>query len=228
MKFCIFSDIHGNSPAFNTAYKMIIAEDADVNIFLGDLCGYYYDQLEIFDKLITIPKLVAIQGNHDSMFLSMINGNNELRQTYRKRYGNSMEYLLNNYTAGFVKWLSELPKSYFLSDIGLSCYHGSPWNVMEGYVYPDSRLEQFHEYSSSCFFLGHTHYSMVRNIGNKLILNPGSLGQPRNGIWPTYAVIDRSSMKVAIKEVVYDKTELVKRIDEIRDDNQYLRKILDR
>ena len=228
MKICIFSDIHGNGPAFKTAYKMIVSEKADVNIFLGDLCGYYYDQLEIFDKLITIPKLVAIQGNHDSMFLSMINGNSELRQTYRKRYGNSMEYLLNNDTAGFVKWLSELPKSYLLADIGLSCYHGSPWNDMEGYVYPDSRLERFFEYSSSCFFLGHTHYSMVRNIGNKLILNPGSLGQPRNGGLPTYAILDFSSKKTVIKEVSYDKTELIKRIDSLVDKNPYLKEVLKR
>lgn len=32
MNICIFSDIHGNGPAFNAAYKMIVAENADMNI----------------------------------------------------------------------------------------------------------------------------------------------------------------------------------------------------
>lgn len=48
MKICVFSDIHGNGPAFRVAYEMIMSEKADINIFLGDLCGYYFDQKEIF------------------------------------------------------------------------------------------------------------------------------------------------------------------------------------
>ena len=60
MRICLFGDIHGNGPAFRIACKAIVAESADLNIFLGDLCGYYYDQLDIFDMLREIPNLGAI------------------------------------------------------------------------------------------------------------------------------------------------------------------------
>jgi len=228
MKICIFSDIHGNGPAFNAAYGMITSEKADINIFLGDLCGYYYDQLEILDKLTAIPKLSAVKGNHDHIFLSMINGDRELGVTYMKKYGYSIENLLNNDTAGLVRWLSGLPESCAVADTALSCYHGSPWDSMEGYVYPDSRLDRFLDYPELYFLLGHTHYPMVRRIGDKFIINPGSLGQPRNGGWPTYAVLDYDSMEVSIKEVIYDKSELIRRIEKVGGDNACLESILGR
>ena len=227
MKICIFSDIHGNSPAFCVAYDMIIAEKADINIFLGDLCGYYFDHKEIFLMLQTIPNLIALKGNHDLIFLRIIiNKDEALRQTYLNKYGNSMESLLVQNTGELTQWLSGLPESYIHNDSGLAFYHGSPWDFLDGYVYPDSPLEKFLNYPASLFILGHTHYPMLRTIDDKMIVNPGSLGQPRNGGWPTYAVINYPSNKVIFRKVFYDKAELVRQIDKMGDNNQYLKDVL--
>jgi predicted phosphodiesterase len=68
MRICLFSDIHGNGPAVRAAHPMIMSEKADVHVFLGDLCGYYFDQNEIFILLQSIPNLVALKGNHDQFF----------------------------------------------------------------------------------------------------------------------------------------------------------------
>lgn len=226
MKICIFSDIHGNGSAFRVAYNMIISEKADINIFLGDLCGYYFDQKEIFFMLQTIPKLIALKGNHDLIFLRIINKDEELRQAYLEKYGNSMENLLVQDTSELNQWLSGLPDLYIHANSALAFYHGSPWDTMDGYVYPDSPLEKFLDYPSSLFILGHTHYPMVRTIGDKLIVNPGSLGQPRNGGWPTYAVIDYPSNKVIFREVSYNRSELSEQIDKLDGSNEYLKKVL--
>lgn len=226
MKICVFSDIHGNGPAFCVAYGMIISEKADLNIFLGDLCGYYFDQQQIYERILSLPNLVALKGNHDQLFLKVVQGDEDLRRDYLRKYGNSLEYLLRDDKSELCRWLSALPESYSSPTLGLSCYHGSPWNPMEGYVYPDSPLEKFLDYPASLFVLGHTHYPMVRTINNKLIVNPGSLGQPRHGGWPTYAVINYPSEKVIFREVSYDKSELVRQIDKLDVSNQYLRKIL--
>jgi diadenosine tetraphosphatase ApaH/serine/threonine PP2A family protein phosphatase len=99
---------------------------------------------------------------------------------------------------------------------------------MDGYVYPDSPIEEFLRYSPGCFFLGHTHYPMKRSIKEKYIVNPGSLGQARNGGWPTYAVVDYYSKEVSIKEVVYDKSGLLKQINEAGDNTRYLKDILEK
>ena len=227
MKICAFSDIHGNGPAFRVAYDMIISEQSDLNVFLGDLCGYYFDQKEIFFMLQTIPNLIALKGNHDLIFLNIIiKKDEELRNAYLKKYGNSMENLLGQDTEEFIQRLSGLPESYIHANSGLAFYHGSPWDSLDGYVYPDSPLEKFLDYPDSLFILGHTHYPMIRTIDEKLIVNPGSLGQPRNGGWPTFAVIDYSSKKVIFREISYNKTELVSQINEIDGHNQYLKEVL--
>ncbi len=226
MRICIFSDIHGNGPAFRVAHELIISEKADINLFLGDLCGYYFDQKETFSMLQTIPDLISLKGNHDAIFLRIINKDEELREAYGKEYGNSMENLLCEDVQELIQWLSDLPESYSCDSLGLAGYHGSPWSNLEGYVYPDSSLEKFNDYPASIFVLGHTHYPMLKTTKSKLILNPGSLGQPRNGGWPTYALLDFPSKEVVFKEVSYDKAKLLRRIDEFDSDNQYLRKNL--
>lgn len=226
MKICVFSDIHGNSPAFRNAFKMIIKEGADLNVFLGDLCGYYYDQGQIYEMLLSMPNLISLQGNHDWIFSKIVKGDEDLRKGYLRKYGYSLEYLIGENNQELIRWISDLPESYIDTDSGLAFYHGSPWDFLDGYVYPDSPLEKFLDYPSSLFILGHTHYHMKRTIDDKMIVNPGSLGQPRNGGWPTYAVIDYPSNKVIFREVPYDKLELAEQIDKLDANNEYLKKIL--
>ena len=61
MKVCVLYEIHGNGPAYRVAYEMIMSEKADINLFLGDLCGYYFDQRENFLMLQTIPNLISLK-----------------------------------------------------------------------------------------------------------------------------------------------------------------------
>lgn len=226
MRICVFSDIHGNSHSFRVAYKKIIDESADLNIFLGDLCGYYYDQHDILDLLQTISGLVAIKGNHDSMYLKIVEGDEILRKNYLNKYGLSMENLLRQDNNNMIQWLSSLPESYLSSELGLACYHGSPWGALECYVYPDAPLDKFLEYNVSTFVLGHTHCRMYKEIGKKIVINPGSLGQPRDGLCPSYMVIDHPLNKISVREVPYDKSGLIKQIDEIGESNPYLKRTL--
>lgn len=228
MKICLFADIHGNGPAFFAAYPRIVSEHADFNIFLGDLCGYYYDQSKIFGTLRALPNLICIKGNHDDIFLQIASGNQALRQDYLKRYGHSMENLLQEDNSPLKTWLEGLAAFYTDSARGFSCYHGSPINPLEGYVYPDTSLESFGSGRERFIFLGHTHYRMSRNCGGVHIVNPGSLGQPRDGGWPTYAVVDTDSCEVVFHEVVFDKRALRSRIIEMGDEDRYLDTVLSR
>ena len=225
MRICVFSDIHGNGPAFRVAYDMIISEKADLNIFLGDLCGYYFDQKQIYEMILSLPRLIALQGNHDRIFIKVVQGDEDLRRNYLWEYGSSLEHLIEGDNQKMYFWLSGLPESYSFPDLDLNCCHGSPWNPMDGYVYPDSTLDKFLDYPDSLFVLGHTHYPMARTINDNLIVNPGSLGQPRHGGWPTYALIEYPSKKVVFREVLYDKSVLLSRIDELDSNNKYLKEV---
>jgi len=204
MKICLFSDIHGNGAAFESAYENILNEKADLNIFLGDLCGYYFDELEIYQKLVNMPDLIALKGNHDEMFLSAVEGDKDIQSQYMMKYGSSMANFLNKDNKALLRWLKERPQSFFCEEIDLACYHGSPFDKTDGYIYPDSDLKEIDGEKQNNIFLGHTHYPMHRMIGNKIIVNPGSLGQPRQRGWPTYAVITFPKRNVEFKEVPYD------------------------
>lgn len=228
MKICIFSDIHGNGPAFRVAYPVILNEKADINIFLGDLYGYYFDQNSIFNMLQDIPNLVAILGNHDSYFLRVVHGERGLKRTYRKKYGTSIDRLLDSSPSELIKWLADLPQSYTFHEVGVSLYHGSPWDALEGYVYPDSLLERFLDYDASVFFLGHTHYPMDRTINNIRVINPGSCGQPRDYNQPSYAIYDPRSGDVRFKRVRYNIDLLIEDVLEHSEKNEYLIDILKR
>ncbi|MBN1636167.1 MAG: metallophosphoesterase family protein [Deltaproteobacteria bacterium] len=224
----MFSDIHGNEQAFNSAYGRILDERADANVFLGDLCGYYYGQREILASLLKIPNLSSIKGNHDCLFIDIYKGNQEIRKDYLNHYGKSMEKLLESDCGDLVAWLSTLPDSIIWQDIGLYCCHGSPWQPLDGYIYPDTPLDHFEDFASSIFILGNTHYPMNRKVGEKIIINPGSLGQPRHGGWPSYAVLDIPSGDVVFREVPYDRIPLYRQIEDATESHTYLKEILGR
>ena len=228
MKLCIFSDIHGNGFSFRKAYREIVSEQSDYHIFLGDLCGYYYDQIEIFGMLMDIPNLIAVKGNHDQMFIDIEGGDEDLKTRYLNRYGLSMENLLSQDYRPVLDWLNSLPDSYCDPRNGYCCYHGSPRDPLEGYVYPDSPVSLFEFRGGSHFFLGHTHYKMNISMGSRSVINPGSMGQPRGNDWPTYALVELPSGRIDFKEVRYDYSRLIGQIETIGDDNRYLKTVSSR
>lgn len=226
MKVCAFSDIHGNGAAFRQAYKLLKQEGADLNLFLGDLCGYYFDQLEIFEALQSLPNLVCLKGNHDEIFCRISKGDSAAREAYLSKFGKSMEFLLNTDCHELVSWLDGLPESFSFPELGISAFHGCPWSKLEGYVYPDSNLDRFLEYADSGFLLGHTHYRMKMGIGGKSIFNPGSLGQPRDGGWPSYAVLYMPGENIEFKVIPYDRTGFIEQVKKKDQSKDYLVDVL--
>lgn len=228
MKLCVFSDIHGNGFAFDAALEKILSERADFNFFLGDFCGYFFDQNGIFKKLKAIPNLIRLRGNHDDLLLRMADGEKDLLSEYTQKYGRSMEHLLDQDIQEIIEWLRSAPRFYENRELNCYACHGSPWDHLDGYVYPDTSIEKFADYAQTLFLIGHTHYPMTRKLGNKLIVNPGSIGQPRHGGEASYAVIDMNSFIVEFKEIVYDKTKLAKEIERLDGNNMYLKNIIHR
>jgi len=139
-----------------------------------------------------------------------------------------MENLLERGTDELKAWLDVLPLFYRDPNGKFISCHGSPCDFSQGYVYPDSDLDVFRKIREPFVFLGHTHYKMNRREGKTRFINPGSLGQPRGGGWPTYAVVDLSSGEVIFHEIHYNKDDLKKKIDEQGDENEFLKTVIDR
>jgi putative phosphoesterase len=220
MKLAVFSDIHGNIFSFEAILKEIKKECCDIHLFLGDVCGYYYFQAEVIDKLMQMPNLEAIAGNHDKLFLKALE-NKEVMGDYSRTFGRSMELLKENITIRHLEFIQRLPIKLTLPEHGIAAFHGSPWDPIHQYVYPNSNMNLFDELEYKTVFLGHTHRAMDIKRDTIRIINPGSVGQPRDGGWPSYAIYDSSDQTVKIKRVEYDVNLMVNEIKS-RNDHHYL------
>jgi len=227
MRFAVFSDIHGNIFAFEKAYDAIKREKCDVHLCLGDLCGYYYFPEEVIALMRTLPNLTALQGNHDRMFLTALNDGLVL-ENYTRTYGRAFEFLKAEISTETVDYLRSLPHEYRLPEVGVAGFHGSPWNPISEYIYPDADLSRFDDLDYKVVFMGHTHYTMNARRGGLRIVNPGSVGQPRDGGLPSFAVYDSVTGVVEIKHVAYDVGLMIDEIRRREDENSYLIEVLER
>ena len=227
MKIGIFSDIHGNIYAFEKIYRELIKESCDLHLFLGDICGYYYRSKEVMDLLLEIPHLEAIAGNHDDLFLKSLEDIDIMRK-YTETYGLSFEIFKEHLTPPHLDFLKRLPGEFHLREEGLAAFHGSPWNPLREYIYPDSAMEKFESLPFNVVFLGHTHYPMDIGLKKIRVINPGSAGQPRDGGWPTYALYETRTCQLDIKPVPYNVNALVHEIRQRGNENAYLIQVLQR
>ncbi len=227
MKLGVFSDIHGNLFSFENIYRELKKEKCDMYLFLGDICGYYYRQKEIMDMLADLPHLETIAGNHDTLFLKSLEDENIMRR-YTDKYGLSFHFLKETIDSYHLDFLRNLPKEFHLESEGIAAFHGSPWDPIKEYIYPDSPMDRFTGLPYKIVFLGHTHHPMDIKLQGIRVINPGSAGQPRNGGWPTYALYDTGTMELEIKPVQYNVNELVDEIKKRKDENPYLIRVLHR
>lgn len=231
MRYVIFSDIHGNGLAFDSFVDHLGAIVYDRAVCLGDFIGYYYDSARIIDYC-AYHKILCLLGNHDSYFLRAMDGDLGF-DTLVAKYGHSYILARDTLSAAAVSFLRSLRPSFYVSEPGgkniLFC-HGSPLDPLEGRVYPDSDLNAFVTTVAGLDYVvcGHTHHKMVRRTGETLFLNPGSLGQQRDGRGCSYLVLDTASGEHGFNVVTYDIAQLERRIDALDGGNERFKAVLRR
>jgi putative phosphoesterase len=231
MKIAIISDIHGNYSAYNKAKDIISNMDVDHIFFLGDMFGYYYEGLRIFRDLITMDNVTMILGNHDQFFVEAYKTNEQIEiHEYIQKYGSSIKNFLSDVTEDEIVLLNSIPsqKDLTIDEIQFRLIHGGPEDSLNQRLYPDSDLNPTWCEHSDMLILGHTHYRMLKKMEQKVVLNPGSLGQPRDGLPPSFAVLDTRTKEVTFIDVEFDTTSLIKTILEKQSEPTYLIEVLNR
>ncbi len=242
MKICFFSDIHGNLLAFDAFIRDVKRRNADLFIFGGDVFGYYYHGKEILERLRKAclnscflgGELVCLLGNHDKYVLDVLDGIKS-EQELVKKYGNS--YLGINYgiTSEIEKHIRELQPEFKMEKDGLRLgfFHGGPSDPLEQRIYPDARFtgEESFLKEYDFIFCGHTHHKTDLKFGNCRIINPGSLGQQRDGKGCSYIMFDTETSGYDIFTVEFDRAALKREIDENETNPEIsirLKEVLDR
>ena len=231
MKRALISDIHSNLEALRAVLDDIRREEIAEIYCLGDMIGYGPNPRECLEAVYKFP--VCILGNHDQAALFDPDGFNPvaLRAIYWTR--DQLDSGPGGPAAANRRWdfLGELPRLHMDGD--LLFVHGSPRDPTNEYIFPEDVYNQrkmqtlFGRITGACF-QGHTHIPGVftanfdffapeecdyeyRLTGEKVMVNVGSVGQPRDGDSRACYVILNDEM-VIFRRVEYPVEQTIEKI----------------
>lgn len=213
-KIAVISDIHANLSALKTVLSDIHNKGIRRIFCLGDLVGYYTKPIPTIHLCMARCEVV-IKGNQDN---SAALG--EIPEHYTSDSFRPIEFTNQSLTIHERKILHSLPlmhtedcenvkrKAMFI--------HGGPEYPLDQYIYPDNNEAikdcfEFMEFIGlNALFMGHTHIPFKVEKNGKLICNPGSVGQPRDGdSRASYVVYDPEIHSVKFHRVPYDPTSTI-------------------
>lgn len=206
MRLALIADIHANLPALEAVLAQM--PPVDHLICVGDFVGYYNEPNKVCERLRALSP-IAVRGNHDAYVIGALEPDPSKRAAYRT------DWTKEQLSPDNMTYLRALPTEQRLAFEGKSIMvrHASPWDE-ETYLYPDSpRLSEIELEEGAVLVLGHTHRPMVHRAGKGLIVNPGSVGQPRD--WnplASFAILDVPSLQVEIRRVAYDVSGLQRQL----------------
>jgi diadenosine tetraphosphatase ApaH/serine/threonine PP2A family protein phosphatase len=215
MRVAVISDIHSNIVALDAVLAAAGAVDAIWQ--LGDIVGYGPEPDRVIARLREVGA-VGVRGNHDAAAC----GGSEI-EWFNPDARRAMEWTRERISRTSLEWLRGLPEQTPMKDIGL--VHGSPREPLWEYVtsVPVARAN-LAAMEHRLGLNGHTHIpvafidddgrvaavgphdgSELELRGRRALLNPGSVGQPRDGDPRAgYAILDPTSDRMTWHRVAYD------------------------
>jgi predicted phosphodiesterase len=232
LKLGIISDIHGNLEALKVVLKSISdIYKPDYLICLGDIVGYYPHPVECIN-LVQKTCDIVIKGNHDAGIVSK-NFEENLKwfseeAAYPLRWTHSVLLRKQNEDQyNFLKKL-RLRKELLIDKYKLLFVHGTPEKKWEYFLYPywlDKPLEEqkirMDDWLTRWNFvaIGHTHWAFQYKRDGRFVVNPGSVGQPRDeNPKASYSVLNLSQNGLEVENVriSYDIEKVCKALKRVK------------
>jgi putative phosphoesterase len=200
LKIALLADPHGNLVALQAVLAAAEKHHPEMYLLAGDLVGYGpkpNEVVELADKI----RATAVRGNHDQ---SVIDHDYSWMNQYAAEAA--------RWTAGAISprnlnRLTSLSDSEILDVDGkkIGLYHGSIESMYD-YVTDVGRAElMLRQSDCDIVVCGHTHVPMRARAGDKIYINPGSVGQPRDGNpKASFVILETESLSVELIRVGYD------------------------
>lgn len=210
MRVVIISDLHANLEAL-----AVLPREYDQLWVLGDLVNYGPNPAEVVEFVRSRAKHV-VRGNHDE-FLGE-GADPQCTGRFQELATVTGEFTRTRLTARDTAFLRELPLQMQLKVDHTRFWlcHATPSNPLYGYVTQESEQwkEECLRTSADFLLVGHTHAQFMKKVGNCLIVNPGSLGQPNNrsGL-ACYAMWDKGTLSLC--STAYDMPTTVAKVQEM-------------
>jgi len=226
LKYQIISDLHSNLEALTAVLADAEGENIDEVICLGDFVGYGANPNECVEMFRELPRTRAVLGNHDAAVIDV-----SQRELFNPVARAGILYSESKLEEESVDYLQTLPM-VLDSQSDFLAVHSSPYKP-EAWVYvvePLEAADAFHVMTHPLAFIGHTHFPVVHaNNGSvlpfgpedhvkvtrdkKIMINVGSVGQPRDGDpRSSYVVYDSDKGIARIHRVVYDVDQAAAKI----------------
>ena len=201
----LISDVHSNIVALKAVLEELDELGIKIILHAGDIVGYnpYPDEtIELFKK----KKIISIRGNHDRAFMT---GDTSDFNPYAVA---AMEWTRNAASQDSLNYIMGLKDTVTIveKEERIVMFHESP--NLHGYIYPeDATPDLLNNTNGDVLVLGHTHIPFIMDYGTiGLIVNPGSVGQPRDGNPDaSFAVLDTVTRDVKLKRTKYDIEKVI-------------------
>ena len=235
MRALVLSDIHANLEGLEAVLAAASAEGYEAVWNLGDIVGYGASPNEVIELLRPLGE-THVRGNHDRVCCGLTSA-----ETFNPIASRAAQWTRGMLTTANAEWLRGLARGPVMPDgPTVSCVHGSPLNEDVYVVAMRDAWEPLLQSPTSITFFGHTHVQgcfaangrkwfeprlrfrakdMAEAVelkiedGSRYLINPGSVGQPRDHDWrAAFAIYDDVTRSVAFHRVPYDLKACQKRI----------------
>ena len=223
----ILSDIHSNLEALEAVIRHAEAAGAERYICLGDVVGYGADPAPTLERLLTLPGLILLRGNHDEAM-------SETAFNASKRVESAVAWTRGRLSEGQRERLATLP--YLHRESGVSYAHAcvahpDQWPYLTG---EEPVSQCMAAAGTPLTFIGHVHrpalfYKTLNGAlrqltpepgvaiplspSSRYLINVGSVGQPRDGNSAAcYLIHDERAATVTFHRVAYDHRRAGKKI----------------
>lgn len=220
MKYLVISDLHSNLEALSAVLGQVKRKKFDRVLVLGDLVGYGANPNQIIDIIRRMKQAVVIRGNHDKVASGIESGDNFNRAAMQ-----SALWTRRKLTPENRSFLFRLPQGPVTVDEEIMVSHGTPIDE-DAYIFSDyDAYEVFQSMKFKICFFGHTHLPVIYAVSNQRLytyrpngervkielvngfqymINPGSVGQPRDkNPMASFAIFDSESRTITFKRVEY-------------------------
>jgi predicted phosphodiesterase len=221
-RYLILTDIHANLEALDTCLADARTRGYDQVIVLGDVVGYGADPNVVIDRIRELQPVAMIRGNHDKVALGL-----DQADGFNAAARLAAQWTMDALTPEHRQWLAELPKGPRAVDALIEICHGAPFDE-DSYIFDElDAMRAINSANRPLCLYGHTHQTIAFELldgefrvvwpmitehgeltlkaGGKYLVNPGSVGQPRDGDpRAAYAIVDAEARLITFVRLSYD------------------------
>ncbi len=221
MRYLVLSDIHANLEALDACLAAAGHVGHDATLVLGDLVGYCADPNEVIERVQALAPAAIVRGNHDKVACGL-----EQPDGFNAVARRAAQWTFDVLAPAHRAWLAGLPEGPTIVDDLVEICHGSPFDE-DAYIFDEvDAARALHASVRPLCLFGHTHFPVGFELtagrvsvvaaasaadvrlylreGTKYLLNPGSVGQPRDGdARAAFAIVDTAARQVELARVDY-------------------------